>query len=168
MPSVRVRRGSSYFSLNEDPGSPQPSPLSLVNRFSPTTPTRTVAPPPRTRPPLQTIKSGEVATPWPRSNTGLSRVQSRVLRNSARNHRALTYHGWDNDRVADMGAPSAPYCRLDQPQVSAVSSQDYGRAGNSANAAQEHDWDRHHHDDIVEYLDAIGAKFREFHASRLR
>lgn len=160
MPSIRVRQHSSYSTLSEGLQSPSlPPRRSLASVFGPTKPPGAISRSPGPRLSLPVLRSSDEAPRLrPRSTTGLSRVQSHVLRNSVRNSRALTYHGRDNSTVIEEASPQPPHGRLVLPQHSE-------RIDGSMNAAHEEGWDTHHHDDIVEHLDAIGALLSGIRAS---
>lgn len=154
MPSIRIRRNTSYSSLNEDSQPPLLSPRSLTSIFNPPTPTGTTSRPPRDRPSLPVIKSGEEVPYFrPRSNT-LGRVQSHVLRDSR-----SSLHGRDIESAVATPA-TAPYQFLESPQIDGIPYQEHSKQ--VTGPTYERDWDDHHHDDVVEHLDAIGACSRTY------
>jgi hypothetical protein len=161
MPSIRVRQYNSYATLYEEPDTVLVSRRSTASGSfaGPPTPRESTVGSPRTRPSLAVVKSREIQKFRPRSSTSLSRIQSRVFRDSIPNYRASTYHGHSSTRVGDfLESPKLPH-RLPIPLQSGVSPPQYpGRTNDSDYAAVEEGWIELHHGDIVEHLDVIGAQ----------
>ncbi|KAF5363338.1 hypothetical protein D9756_000467 [Leucocoprinus leucothites] len=141
MPSIRIRQHNSYASVNEEPDPNPLSPRSLASSsfIGPATPIGTATRPRMARPSLPVLKSGEIPKLRPRSSTALSRVHSRVFRDSIPNSRSSTYQGYGNTRLTGPEPLNFPNNteRTSEPDA----------AGEG--------WAEHHHDDIVEHLDVI-------------
>jgi hypothetical protein len=153
MPSVRIRQHNSYATLHVD---------SDTEHLS-----GSIARPPKTRPSLSVLRSGnEPPKHRPRPSTGLSRVQSRIFRDSIRNSRASTYHGLLSAQGSETNSLQSSHRLPKRAQTRELVSQHPGWTGDSAAAhreSYEESWAKyqHHHDDIIEHLDVVGACFIE-------